>query len=158
MDQEDNTATKMHCQEVEPNQPMDLDDVFMSEPRDRSNDIADLLKWSYALRLCTAMRIVTKKYCNGCYYDLPSQREHNMCLIIPWQEQVDRWFDEALDKVDEDVVIGNWLGNLGNIHPSVRYHEISRYLNTEYRLVEWRDNAWKMDVKEKLLCLEHYPY
>ena len=29
----------------------DLDDVFMADPGNRPKDIADLLKWSYALKL-----------------------------------------------------------------------------------------------------------
>ena len=57
----------------------DLDDVFVAEPGNRSKDIADLLKWSYALRLRSMMSMIAKKYCNGCHYTHPSQLEHDVC-------------------------------------------------------------------------------
>ena len=34
-----------------PEKAMDIDDVFMAHPSDRPTQIADLLKWSYALHL-----------------------------------------------------------------------------------------------------------
>ena len=97
----------------------DLDDVFMAEPGNRSKDIADLLKWSYALRLRSMMSMIAKKYCNGCHYTHSSQLEHDVCVMMPFEEQVDNWFEEALQTVDEDAVIGHWFGKLGQIHPTV---------------------------------------
>ena len=155
------TTPLLQCENTEMSDhhsSMDIDDVFTSEPKNRSKDIADLLKWSYALCLRSHMSTVIQKYCHGCQYDHPSQIEHDVCLMMPFEEQVHRWFDEALDTVDEDIIIGSWFGSLGIIHPSVRYHEVSKYLNTDYRLIEWRDNAWKEEVKEKLISLEHHPH
>ena len=104
---------------AEPEIGMDIDDVFTSEPLDHGIVIADLLKWSYVIRLRLVMNSVAKKYCNGCHYDHPSQLEHDVCVMMPFQEQVDKWFDEALQTVDEDAVIGHWFGTLGQIHPTV---------------------------------------
>ena len=98
---------------------MDIDDVFTSEPLDHGIVIADLLKWSYAIHLHLVISSVAKKYCNGCHYDHPSQLEHNVCVTMPFEEQVDKWFDEALQTVDEDCIIGHWFGTLGLIHPTV---------------------------------------
>ena len=142
---------------VEPEMGMDIDDVFTSEPLDRGIVIADLLKWSYAMRLRLVMSSVAKKYCNGCHYDHPSQLEHDVCVMMPFEEQVDKWFDEALQTVDEDAVIGHWFGTLGPIHPTVRYHEVSKYLDPIYRL-EWMNSEWKLDVKNRLVSLEHHPH
>ena len=155
------TTPLLQCEDAEMSEhhpSMDIDDVFTSEPRNRSKNIADLLKWSYALHLRSHMSIVTHKYCHGCQYNHPSQLEHDVCVMMPFEEQVHRWFDEALNSVNEDVVIGSWFGTLGSIQPSVRYHEVSKYLNTDYRLIEWRNAAWKEDVKEKLISLEHQPH
>ena len=38
-------------EDIDMHEPQDLDDVFMAEPGDRSKDISDLFKWSYALHL-----------------------------------------------------------------------------------------------------------
>ena len=84
-----------------------LDDVLMAEPGNRSKDIADLLKWSHALCLRSLMSMIAKKYCNGCHYAHPSQLEHDVCVTMPFEEQVDNWFEEALQTVDEDAVIGH---------------------------------------------------
>ena len=135
-----------------------LDDVFMAEPGNRSKDIADLFKWSYALHLRSMMSTIAMKYCHGCRYDHPSQLEHEVCVLMPFEEQVDKWFDEALQTVDEDAVIGHWFGRLGQIHPTVRYHEVSKYLDPAYRLQEWMNHEWKLDVKSRLILLEHHPY
>ena len=139
-------------------QYINTDDVFMSDSRDRSRDIADLLKWCYALHLRPHMSAIAHQYCHGCSFDHPSQKEHNVCVMMTFEEQVDMWFNEALTKVDEDLVLGKWFGSIGGLYPPVRYHEISRYIDPEYRIDEWRDEIWKNDVKLKLLSLEFYPY
>ena len=113
---------------------LDIDDVFMSDPRDRSNDIADLFKWAYAEHLRPVMATLAKKYCNRCYYDHPSQLEHDVCILMPFAEQIDRWFEEALTMINEDCVIGTWFGALGRLHPTTRYHEVSKYLDPTFRL------------------------
>ena len=134
-----------------------FDDVFMSQPDNRSQDIADLFKWSYALHLKSIMSTVVKKYCNGCYNDHPSQTEHDVCMMLTFEEQVNKWFDEALEMVDEDYIIGHWFGTLGQLHPRVHYHEISKYFDPMYRL-ECINVEWMLDVKNKLLSLEYHPY
>ena len=136
----------------------DLDDVFMADPGNRPKDIADLLKWSYALKLRPVMSLVAKKYCNGCHYDLPSQLEHDVCILMSFEEQVNKWFEEALQIVDEDCVIGHWFGTLGQLHPTVRYHEVSKYLDPAYRFEDWMDEECKLDIKNKLLALAYHPY
>ena len=54
------------------------------------------------------------------------------CVMMPFEEQVDKWFKEALQMVDEDCVIGHWFGTLGKLHPTVHYHEVSKYLDPSY--------------------------
>ena len=155
-----NTEVDMDTTDVNMTKPqngIDIDDVFMSEPTERPTEIADLLKWSYALRLRSDISIIAQQYCHGCRYDHPSQMEHDVCILTSYHEQVNQFFEEALNAVDEDRVIGHWFGNLAVLKPTVRYHEVSRYLDPDYRLEEWIDAEWKADVKEKLLALEHHP-
>ena len=104
------------------------------------------------------MSTVTQKYCNGSYYDHSSQLEHDVCVMMPFEEQVEKWFEEALQMVDEDCIIGHWFGTLGKLYRTVRYHEVSKYLEPTYRLDEWINVEWKQDVKKKLLSLEYHPY
>ena len=77
---------------------------------------------------------------------------------MSFEEQVEMWFEEALQAVDEDQLIGSWISKLGGIHPAVQYHEVSKNLNPEFRMEEWNDDEWRADVKNKLLSLEHHPY
>ena len=69
-------------EDIDMGEPQSFDDVFMSEPDNRSKDIADLFKWSYALHLKSIMSTVVKKYCNGCYSDHPSETEHDVCMML----------------------------------------------------------------------------
>ena len=143
---------------TEENSSYDLEDICMFDPEHQAQGIADLLKWSYALQLRSVMHTIVKKRCNGCYYDLASQLEHDVCIFMTFQEKVEKWYEEALDMVDEDFILGHWLGTLGHLHPTVRYHQISKYLDPTYRSEEWIDEDWKCDVKNKLLALEYYPF
>ena len=104
---------------------MDIDDVFLVHPSDQPTQIADLLKWSYALCLQSVISEVVQKYCHGCRCDHPSQMEHDGCILKPYEEQVHDYFEEALTLVDEDCVVGHWLGDLGGISPSICYHEVT---------------------------------
>ena len=55
-------------------------------------------------------------------------------------------------------MIGHLFGTLGQIHPTVRYYEVSKYLDPVYRLEEWMSPEWKMDVKNRLVSLEYHPH
>ena len=99
-----------------------FEDVFMSDPGDRPFMIGDLLKWTYALSLQPIMHEVAQTHCNGYYYDHLSQLKHDVCLLMSFEEQVETWFEEALQAVDEDQLIGSWISKLGGIHPAVQYH------------------------------------
>ena len=63
-------------------QDLDLDDVFMSDSDDRSFVIADLLRWSYALRMRPTISEIVHKKCQGCFYDHPSQVQHDVCIKV----------------------------------------------------------------------------
>ena len=77
--------------------------------------------------------------------------------MMPFEEKLINWFNEILEAVDEDFIIGKWLGYLGQLNPTIWYHEISKYLDPEYWLDDWRDEMWMSDVKEELISLEHFP-
>ena len=79
--------------------------------------------------------------------------------MMPFEELVDLWFEEGLENIDEDKVLGSWLGNFGQVSPTIRYHEILKYLDPVYRLEEWCDETWMRDVKKNSLhCIELYSY
>ena len=126
---------------------MDIDDVFLSDPNGRQFKIGDLLEWSYALSLRPIITQLAKKYCFGCQYDHPSQIEHDVCIYKSYSEQVSDYLDEALALVDEDAVLGHWIGNLGSLSPTVRYHEVSRYFDPTFRRDEWKNTEWKHSIK-----------
>ena len=86
-----------------------------------------MLKWSYALHLRPVISEVAQRHCNGCHFDHPSQLEHDVCILMPFAEQVNQWFEDALSIVNMDMVIGNWLGNLVVLHlvfVTMKYQDI----------------------------------
>ena len=119
------TETGEDIEMAEPSHDLGLDNVFMSDPHDQSTKLADLLIWSYALHLRTVMDKVAEKHCSSCYYNHPSQLEHDVCVLMDFDEQVHQWFDEALAMADEDLVIGKWLQDISTLWPTVWYHEVS---------------------------------
>ena len=65
------------------------------------------------------MNTIVQTQCNGYYYNLPSQLEHDVCLHMTFKEKVEKWYEEALNMVDEDFILGHWLGTLGHLQPTV---------------------------------------
>ena len=77
-------------------------------------------------------------------------------VIMPFEEQVDNWFNEILEAVGEYYIIRKWLGYLRQLNPTVRYHEISKYLDPEYQLDDWRDETW-MTCERKTELIRTFP-
>ena len=76
--------------------------------------------------------------------------------MMSFEEQVNMWFEDGLQIVDEDGIIGYWFRTLGKLHPTVSYHEISKFLDPFSKHDEWINAEWKHDVKKKLLSLEYH--
>ncbi len=115
-----------------------------------------LLKYAYASYLRPIILELTKDHCDGCIKDYPSQRDH-ACLMTPFSDHVVTWLETALDNLDESKAVELWFIYLARVTPKVRYHEISPFLDMDWRWGSWIDEIWKQDVTEKLVVLNENP-
>ncbi len=115
-----------------------------------------LLRYAYASCLKPIIRDLAEKTCEGCLESYPSQRDHE-CIMTPFDDLVEFWFDIALDKLDESKAIELWFVYLARVQPKVRYHEMSPFLDVDWRWDCWIDEDWKQDLTEKLGVLHENP-
>ena len=54
---------------------------------------------------------ITKNVCHRCIYGHPSQLEQDVCVMMPFEEKLINWFNEILEAVDENFIIGKmaWI-------------------------------------------------
>ncbi len=77
-------------------------------------------------------------------------------------DKVDMYLDSAaLDLLNENVVICKRYFSVGQylvrLEPPVRCHEISPYLDAEWRWDVWMDDTWKTIMTMMLLELDEDP-
>ena len=125
---------------------------------DRKNYLKSLLEICYAQQLMPIIKQLVTNDCNGCLIDHPSQTEHDRCIMMDFSEQLDMYLDPAMALLKENMVICTWFEYLVRLQPPVRYHEISQYLDTEWRWDTWIDDAWKTNMIMMLLELEEDPH
>ena len=78
--------------------------------------------------------LVTEK-CYGCQVDHPSQRQHNLCIMADWKEQVETCFSEALQKLDKNDVIRQWETCFDLLHPKVTPFEGVKWYCVDYHSI-----------------------
>lgn len=85
--------------------------------------------------------------CYGCINNSPFQNDHDFC-IIPFEQQIEYLFEDAVDKLDEDditeqfqkaISISSFLPLLSPILP--RNHLLDP---------QWRQNSWLSQIEVKL--------
>ena len=84
---------------------------------------------AYAKALREPLREVIHNECYGCQIDHPSQKQHNVCLFMSFDEQVDCFLQEALKRVDEMRVTEAWMSEIETIFPN---QDISHILLQEF--------------------------
>ncbi len=124
----------------------------------RRKYLKSLLEISYAQHLTKVIKELATRDCYGCQIDHPSQTEHYICTMTPFSEQVDLYLETALTVLNENLVILTWFDYLVKVQPQVRYHEISQYLNINWRWNTWIDDTWKANMALMLQELEEDPY
>ena len=115
-----------------------------------------LLRYAYASFLKPIIQDLAEKHCEGCLNDYPSQLDHE-CLMTPFDDLVCVWFDTALDMLDESKPMELWFTYLARLQPKVRYHEISPFLDVDWRWDSWINEEWKQSLTEKLGVLYENP-
>lgn len=71
------------------------------------------LKAIYTASLAEHIRLLTKEHCNGCWSDHPSQHQHE-CIMMPWSEQVYRYYRDALARIDASTIHRMWVNRSGH--------------------------------------------
>ena len=85
---------------------------------------------------------VIRNECYGCQIDHPSQKQHEVCLFMTYDEQVDCFLEEALKRVDENRLLGEWMAEIATMFPN---QDISPILLNE---IKW--DMPNIDSKEGL--------
>ena len=68
----------------------------------------ELLKDIYIQELNeTCLHLAITNVCNRCITNHPSQRQQNICLIMPRKQQIDLVLDDAITLIDETCVQSN---------------------------------------------------
>ena len=67
--------------------------------------------------LCTILCEETKRHCQGCRIDHPSQRRHD-CCFMDIEERVETFMFDAFRKLDEITVLANWYPSLQELVPN----------------------------------------
>ena len=113
-----------------------------------NENIKELLKHAYAECLRPLIARVATSLCYGCRVDHPSQRQHDVCLMMETRDRVDLCFEDAMDILDRNQAIGTWFGHLSKLSRRPTYHEVWPLL--EDKSYEDQDQ-WREDVKDILV-------
>lgn len=85
---------------------------------------------AYAKAVRESLCEVVRKECVGCQIDHPSQKQHEVCLLMSFDEKVDYFLEEALKQVDEMRVMQEWVTEVETLFPA---QDISHILLQEFR-------------------------
>lgn len=123
---------------------------------DKIKTMEELLIITYAEELRVLLKNIVEKKCFGCQYARPSQREHDVCIMTEFEDQVDLYFFDALKELDHLKIVGKWFARLKVHLQQCIDKEVAAFLKSKEGV--WKQLAWREKVKERLLTLEHFPY
>ena len=66
-------------------------------------------------RVRDRINLLIPEHCNGCIVNHPSQSQHNVCLLMSWDEQVEWFFDDAYESVDLESLYSVTEADCGHI-------------------------------------------
>ncbi len=117
----------------------------------RLEEIEKLLANAYAKEIASHLWEVTQKKCYGCIVDHPSQRHHDVCLMMEEEERIDVCFEDALRLVDHDRATTDWKKSIE--HLNITGHEILKFDCIHWRETVWITDEWKKRMKKLILDL-----
>ena len=106
----------------------------------------------YAKELDVCVAQAVTKLCHGCIVDHPSQHQHDVCLMMGREQQVDWVFEEALSMVDEDR-IQSFLESLWGKSSHLKDPDTLKFilLHRECREIMKYCDIWQTMMKESLV-------
>lgn len=128
----------------------------------RQQWMEETLKLAYAQELRNVIfPTVVREICSGCdiydmngtLYDHPSQRNHDVCVMMEVTEQLEVCFEEAVKRINEDVVNANWFKLMVPLEPSAQ--EFLRFASTyppeSWVSSTWMKSSWERAIKTLIL-------
>ena len=71
---------------------------------------------------------VVQEECHGCQIDHPSQKQHDVCLFMTYEQQVDCFQDDILDdilkRLDFVEIIKDWVKAVGRLYPGSNVYDL----------------------------------
>ena len=126
---------------------------FVDKMSTQTQVLEDKLKDAYLQYILPELRPVAKDKCFDCLMEEPDMTKHEICHNLTNEELVDYCFNEALDRVNENAVIGTWFGMLKDLQPQPTYKDVSPYLDFDNRWGVWMCGDWRKDMTRRLLAL-----
>ena len=97
------------------------------EAEDRHRQIEQELFKCYAAAVRKTLAEMVRDECYGCQVNHPSQKHHDGCLCITFNQQVDCFMEEALDRVDEAQVTSDWRIAMQKLYPKLNGLDLIMY-------------------------------
>ena len=97
----------------------------------------------YAKSIKDNMLTVFKKKCFGCLHDSLSQTDHT-CLTFSRKEQLELYFDEVLQHLDENEILRQWEETVSSFANAdfVNLYKLKFYCR-DWRETDMRCATWK---------------
>ncbi|MCG8431270.1 MAG: hypothetical protein MJA29_08875 [Candidatus Omnitrophica bacterium] len=112
----------------------------------RQKEIESALIEAYTEDFEERMSDIVQNICFGCIVSHPSQKNHDVCLMMSEEDRVDACWREFLRTVRHDLVTEAWIDRLPG---DVDYDEMKGLMNYEYRVKYWlskREDAIKQNL------------
>ena len=81
------------------------------------------MKLLFAKHMLNIIPDIVFETCYGCQVDHPSQRNHDVCIMMEKQERIEAIFEKALGRVNELEIFEEYL----NFFPEVKQEHYSNY-------------------------------
>ena len=105
---------------------------------------------AYALHIEEHMDPVIQKLCYGCQVNHPSQIEHNVCVMMEEEQQIEFCLSECVKMIDESELMSMFISGL-------RLSDIlkcpDKLYNSDFRIHLWNNGEWSQMVIHEILII-----
>ena len=110
---------------------------------------------SYAIHLKRVIPSVARRLCYGCQVDHPSQKQHDVCLMMTEEERILHCLKAALLEIKEKKVLRLFrrFASLG-----ICLHSFEYIFEVGWRKELWRDKSWCDLVCQKNTFLHFFTF
>lgn len=116
-----------------------MDEVVLEEQKAKAKK---LLLEAYVEEMEGCMKKVVSEKCYGCQVDHPSQRQHDVCLMMEAEERLELFFDTAWQIMSADSVFKVWKDKLtDHLCEFVPWFELIDFWQTSCSSKTWKSNV-----------------